>query len=126
MASQTRRTSSRGEYGHRQTSRTIPKAKNGAAASSTSTPASPSISKPNPNPDKQAEIFSAALHLFQEKGYHGTSMQDLADAVGMQKASLYYYIRSKEELLTLVCEHGTGAFTQELKEIVESEARGRR
>lgn len=68
--------------------------------------------------DKQQEIFSAALHLFQEKGYHGTSMQDLADAMGMQKASLYYYIRSKEELLVRVCERGTGAFTQELSEIV--------
>lgn len=45
-------------------------------------------------------------------------MQDLADAMGMQKASLYYYIRSKEELLVRVCERGTGAFTQELNEIV--------
>ncbi len=70
---------------------------------------------------KEAEIFSAALKLFQEKGYHGASMQDLADAVGMQKASLYYYVRSKEELLIRVCERGTGAFTQELNEIVASD-----
>lgn len=48
-------------------------------------------------------------------------MQDLADAVGMQKASLYYYIRSKQELLVLVCERGTGAFTQELNDIVTSD-----
>lgn len=45
-------------------------------------------------------------------------MQDLADAMGMQKASLYYYIRSKEELLVRVCERGTDAFTNELSEIV--------
>lgn len=80
-----------------------------------------SLSKPHPNPDKRQEIFAAALHLFQEKGYHGASMQDLADAMGMQKASLYYYIRSKEELLVQLCEHGTGAFTQELNEIVASD-----
>lgn len=72
--------------------------------------------------DKRQEIFSAALRLFQEKGYHGASMQDLAEAMGMQKASLYYYIRSKEELLVHVCERGTGAFTQELYEIVASDA----
>jgi AcrR family transcriptional regulator len=70
------------------------------------------------NHDKQTEIFTAALHLFQAKGYHGASMQDLADAVGMQKASLYYYFHSKEELLVLVCERWTGSFTQELGEIV--------
>lgn len=73
------------------------------------------------NHDKQQELFATALHLFQEKGYHGASMQDLADAMGMQKASLYYYIRSKEELLVRVCEQGTGAFTQELREIVTSD-----
>ncbi len=71
--------------------------------------------------DKQAEIFAAALRLFQAHGYHGTSMQDLADAVGMQKASLYYYFDSKEELLVRVCERGTGAFTQELEDIVASD-----
>jgi AcrR family transcriptional regulator len=48
-------------------------------------------------------------------------MQDLADAMGMQKASLYYYIDSKEELLVRVCERGTSAFTSELSEIVASE-----
>lgn len=80
-----------------------------------------SVSKTTPPPDKQQEIFAAALHLFQAKGYHGTSMQDLADAMGMQKASLYYYIRSKEELLVRVCERGTGAFTNELSEIVDSD-----
>lgn len=77
---------------------------------------------PHPsNSDKQAEIFAAALRLFQQKGYHGASMQDLADAVGMQKASLYYYFRSKEDLLVLVCERGTHAFTAELSEIVNSD-----
>lgn len=77
---------------------------------------------PPHNHSKQQEIFSAALRLFQQKGYHGASMQDLADAMGMQKASLYYYVRSKEELLVRVCERGTGALTQELREIVASDS----
>ena len=97
--------------GHALTGNPLPKAKNGAPAPLGKTHAH----------DKHEEIFSAALKLFQAKGYHGASMQDLADAVGIQKASLYYYIRSKEELLVHVCERGTGAFTQELNEIVASD-----
>jgi AcrR family transcriptional regulator len=48
---------------------------------------------------REAAIYSAAVRLFRDKGYHATSVQDLADAVGLQKASLYHYIRGKEDLL---------------------------
>ena len=40
-----------------------------------------------------------AARVFHEKGYDGASIQDLADALGMLKGSLYYYIDSKEDLL---------------------------
>ena len=68
--------------------------------------------------DKQSEIFAAAVRIFQKKGYHAASMQDLADAVGLQKASLYYYVSSKEELLTSVYERFIGAFTRQLSALV--------
>ena len=42
---------------------------------------------------REGEILAAAARLFREKGYHATSMQDLAEAVGMQRGSFYYYIR---------------------------------
>ena len=58
--------------------------------------------------DREDQLLEVAAHLFKEKGYRNTSMQDLADALGMQKASLYYYIESKEELLRRLLEH---AFT---------------
>jgi TetR/AcrR family transcriptional regulator, cholesterol catabolism regulator len=48
------------------------------------------------------EIIAAAAKLFKEKGYHATTIQDVADEVGMLKGSLYYHIKSKEELLYLV------------------------
>lgn len=119
MASHSRRTSPARSNGRApsesfsSSARRAPAPSNGAAARA-KTPASA-------NHDKPSEIFAAALRLFQAKGYHGASMQDLADAVGMQKASLYYYFRSKEELLVQVCERGTGAFTQELADIVASD-----
>lgn len=48
---------------------------------------------------REEEILGAASEIFQRKGYGATSMQDIADAVGMLKGSLYYYFSSKEDLL---------------------------
>lgn len=44
-------------------------------------------------------LLQVAADLFAERGYAKTSMQDVADAVGILKGSLYYYIDSKEDLL---------------------------
>ena len=49
-------------------------------------------------------ILAEAARLFCEKGYHATSMEDLATEVGVKKGSLYYYIESKEQLLLEVAE----------------------
>lgn len=48
---------------------------------------------------RRAEIISAAATVFKEKGYRGTSLADIADAVAVDRATLYYYVGSKEELL---------------------------
>lgn len=49
---------------------------------------------------RRQKVRQAALGVFAEHGYRATSMQDLAAAAGMGKASLYHYFASKEELLT--------------------------
>lgn len=49
-------------------------------------------------------ILSAARQLFRQKGYHATTMQDIADSFGLQRGSLYHHISSKEELLIEICE----------------------
>lgn len=54
---------------------------------------------PGEEGERFEEILRAAAELFYEKGYHATTMQDVADRVGMLKGSLYYYIDSKEDLL---------------------------
>ncbi|MGE0217202.1 TetR/AcrR family transcriptional regulator [Mycolicibacterium sp.] len=53
---------------------------------------------------RRAEIVSAATRLFIEKGYAATSVQDIAEAVGLLKGSLFYYISGKEDLLYAVLE----------------------
>lgn len=70
--------------------------------------------------NKHEEIFTEAVRIFREKGYHATSVQDIADAVGLQKGSLYHYISSKEELLFKIFERSTGELTQQLETIVAS------
>ena len=45
------------------------------------------------------EIIHAAAEIFYEKGYEATSLQDIANAVGLLKGSIYYYIDTKEDLL---------------------------
>lgn len=48
---------------------------------------------------REAALISTATRLFRERGFHATSMQDLAEALGMNRGSLYHYIESKDDLL---------------------------
>ncbi len=66
---------------------------------------------------RDADVYAAALRLFTEKGYHATSMQDIAAAVGLYKGSLYHYIGGKEELLARVFERGMGSLLDDVEAI---------
>ena len=46
-------------------------------------------------------MLKAAAHCFNEKGYSGTSLKDVANRLGLTDAALYYYVRNKEELVYL-------------------------
>src|SRR5437868_5677257 len=71
---------------------------------------------------RRDELTRTAARLFAERGYHGTSLADVAEAVGMQKASLYHHIQTKEDLLWDVASAGAEAFHAAL-EAVPDEAR---
>lgn len=72
----------------------------------------------SPAPRERAEeVYAAALRLFREKGYHATSMQDIAQAVGLYKGSLYHYIGGKEDLLAQVFERGMGSLLDDVERI---------
>jgi len=68
---------------------------------------------------RRAELTRAAARLFAQKGYHGTSIGDLAEALGMQKGSLYTHIDSKADLLWEVAREGSEAFHAALDGIPE-------
>ena len=68
---------------------------------------------------RRGELTRAAARLFAEKGYHGTSVGDLAEALGLQKGSLYTHIDSKADLLWEVAREGAEAFHAALDGIPE-------
>jgi AcrR family transcriptional regulator len=59
---------------------------------------------------RRDELVDVATRLFAERGYHGTSMADLAEAMGVQKGSLYSLTDSKQELLVTIAREGARAF----------------
>lgn len=48
---------------------------------------------------KKQKLLQVSAQLFNEKGYQSTTMQDIADYLGIKKGSIYYYINTKEDLL---------------------------
>ena len=50
---------------------------------------------------QKARMLRAAAQCFNQKGYSGTSLRNVADVLGLTDAALYYYVRNKEELVYL-------------------------
>ena len=57
-----------------------------------------------PYDERLDHLLHSAARVFADKGYHPTTMRDLAAASGMSLAGMYYYVRGKEELLALIQE----------------------
>jgi TetR/AcrR family transcriptional regulator, cholesterol catabolism regulator len=69
---------------------------------------------------KKELILLKAAAMFREKGFAATSMRDLAETVGIEAASLYNHIRSKNEILETICFDVANRFNANI-EIVESD-----
>jgi len=62
--------------------------------------------------EARRKIMDAALHVCAVKGYHGATMDDVANSIGVSKGTLYLYFKSKEELFKAISER----FQDRLKE----------
>jgi AcrR family transcriptional regulator len=83
--------------------------------------------KPAPNNDRLAEIYRTAAQIILRKGYDATSVNDIANALGVTKAGLYHYISGKKELLFDIMNFGLDELDEEVagpaREIADPEAR---
>jgi AcrR family transcriptional regulator len=71
-------------------------------------------------------LSAEAARLFAERGYHGTSINDLAIALGIQKSSLYAYINGKADLLADIALTGAAAFHAALDALPDEATPGER
>lgn len=71
--------------------------------------------------DKRSDVIAKAIAIFSTKGYRGASMNDLAEAAGLSKSSLYHYFRSKEDMLVEIYEDVLRHNVEIAREIRDSE-----
>ena len=67
--------------------------------------------------EKLQEILQHSARIFAEKGFDGTSIRDISRATGMSLAGLYYYFRTKEELLCLIQERSLVTLLENARKI---------
>ena len=70
---------------------------------------------------RRKEIFDASVHLFLEKGFHETSMREVAKAAEVGKSTLYDYFKSKDEILVSYFEDEIVKITQRAQEIMQQD-----
>ena len=64
-------------------------------------------------------LTEAAVALFSRKGYAATSTREVAALLGMQKASLYYHVQSKEDLLYFICKASLETIRQDVEAAIQ-------
>lgn len=67
----------------------------------------------------ESRLLRAAARLFRRQGFDGTSTRELAAAVGLRSASLYYYMETKEDLLHSICLAGNQLMIDAVTEAID-------
>jgi len=80
------------------------------------------VAEPERESAQRVAILNAAMHLFGRQGYTGTSMRDIANAVGVLPGSLYAHIAGKEALLIAIVADGINRFLAAVEPIARSNA----
>jgi len=71
---------------------------------------------------QRSDILQAAAQIFRLKGYHATSMQDIAAAVHLQKASLYHHVQNKQDILVSILDQALDLVIADMETVLASPA----
>ncbi|MBK6864815.1 MAG: TetR/AcrR family transcriptional regulator [Ideonella sp.] len=66
---------------------------------------------------RKLELIEGAAEVFARAGYHGCSMRDVAERIGIRQSSIYHHFRSKDEMLLAICTYGGEAFLRNIRAI---------
>ena len=83
--------------------------------------ASEDAPKRRARPARKQQIIERAVELIQEKGFLGTSIQDVADQLDFTKAAFYYFVKNKEELLYEIMQQAMNLSLQSMAATAQSD-----
>jgi AcrR family transcriptional regulator len=66
---------------------------------------------------RKIELIEGAAEVFARAGYHGCSMREVAERIGMRQSSIYHHFRSKDEILGAICTYGGATFLRNIRAI---------
>ena len=70
--------------------------------------------------EKREQLIAAAIRVFIEKGFHNATVRDIGRAAGMTQGTIYNYVRSKDDILYLVCDRIVSEYQEETRKALES------
>jgi AcrR family transcriptional regulator len=78
------------------------------------------VRSPQKVEDRRQQLVAAAIKVFLKKGFHETTVRDIGAAAGLTQGTIYNYVRSKDDILYLVCDEVVTAYQQAVREALEN------
>jgi AcrR family transcriptional regulator len=70
--------------------------------------------------ERRDQLISAAVRVFKQKGFHEATIRDIGRAAGMTQGTIYNYVRSKDDILYLVCDRLVSQYQDETQRALEA------
>ena len=70
--------------------------------------------------DRRAQLVAASIRVFREKGFHATTVREIGAAAGLTQGTIYNYVRSKDDILYLVCDSVITAYQDSVRAAIDS------
>jgi TetR/AcrR family transcriptional regulator, cholesterol catabolism regulator len=70
--------------------------------------------------DRREQLIRAALEVFKKKGFHQTTVRDIGRAAALTQGTIYNYVRSKEDILFLVCDRVVTEYVESVQQALST------